>query len=62
MTGFWDFSVRTYGRPGVAEACLALQNRDGADVNMLMFAAWYGISAGPVPPARSSRCARCAPG
>ena len=25
--GFWDFSVKTYGKPGVAEACLILQNR-----------------------------------
>lgn len=38
--GFWGFSVALYGRPGVAEACLALQDRFGADVNMLLLGFW----------------------
>jgi uncharacterized protein (TIGR02444 family) len=29
---FWRFSLRTYRAPGVAEACLALQDGCGADV------------------------------
>lgn len=37
---FWDFSLALYARPGVAEACLRLQARHGADVNLLFFAAW----------------------
>ena len=38
----WDFSLRLYGEPGVAEACLALQDRLGADVNLLLFCCWAG--------------------
>ena len=34
---FWDFSVALYGRPDVASACLALQDRHGLDVNLLLF-------------------------
>jgi uncharacterized protein (TIGR02444 family) len=29
-----------YGRPGVAPACLALQDRFGCDVNLVLFALW----------------------
>jgi uncharacterized protein (TIGR02444 family) len=36
----WDFAVAIYGRDGVQDACLALQNRLGADVNMMMFCLW----------------------
>lgn len=36
----WDFAVSTYRRAGVAECCLRLQDRAGADVNMLLTAAW----------------------
>ncbi|HEX6103216.1 MAG TPA: TIGR02444 family protein, partial [Alphaproteobacteria bacterium] len=39
---FWSFSVALYGRPGVAPACLALQDRFGCDVNLLLFAIWAG--------------------
>jgi len=37
---FWDFSLRFYQVPGVAESCLDLQDRDGADVNLVLFALW----------------------
>ena len=37
---FWDFSTALYARPGVAAACLRLQDRHGADVNILLFAVW----------------------
>ena len=40
MSDFWDYSVATYRRPGVAEACLDLQDRGGADVNLLLFCCW----------------------
>ncbi len=36
----WDFMVTTYKEPGVEKACLALQSRLGADVNMVMFCIW----------------------
>ncbi len=37
---FWSFSIELYGRPGVAPAALALQDRFGCDVNLLLFAIW----------------------
>jgi uncharacterized protein (TIGR02444 family) len=40
----WTFAVNLYGAPGVAEACLALQDRYGCDVNVLLFAAWMGAA------------------
>ena len=39
---FWDFSLATYGMDGVADACIALQEAHGADVNVLLFCAWAG--------------------
>jgi uncharacterized protein (TIGR02444 family) len=39
---FWDFSLLVYHRLGVAEACLALQDRHGLDVNLLLFCCWAG--------------------
>lgn len=47
---FWDFSVALYAKPGVAPACLDLQERHGIDVNALMFCVWLGTSGrGPAP-------------
>ncbi len=34
---FWRFSLRFYGRPGMADACLALQDAAAADVNLVLF-------------------------
>lgn len=39
---FWDFSVRVYRLPQVSQTCLRLQNEHGLDVNLLLFALWYG--------------------
>jgi len=55
VESFWDYSVRTYRTPGVSEACLALQNDQGADVNMLLFCCWVGASVGPFDDALFSR-------
>ncbi len=41
-TPFWDFSLGVYARSGVAPACLALQDRHGLDVNLLLFCCWAG--------------------
>ncbi len=38
----WDFSLSLYDRPGVAGACLALQDRHGLDVNLLLLCSWAG--------------------
>ncbi len=47
-SGFWDFSVRAYNRPGVADACLALQDQHGLDVNLLLYCCWIGASRGAI--------------
>ncbi len=39
---FWRFSLRVYRMPGVAQACLELQERCDADVNLLLFCGWCG--------------------
>lgn len=36
-SAFWDFSLRFYAEPGVAAACLELQDGGGADVNVLLY-------------------------
>lgn len=36
-SAFWQFSLAFYARPGVAEACLALQDDTGADVNVMFY-------------------------
>jgi uncharacterized protein (TIGR02444 family) len=38
--GLWAFSLALYARPGVAAACLTLQDRFGADVNLLLLGFW----------------------
>ena len=43
---FWEFSLRVYGGEGVAEACLALQDESGADVNVVLYCCWVGTSGG----------------
>jgi uncharacterized protein (TIGR02444 family) len=37
---FWRFSVKFYAVPGVAPACIELQDRAGVDVNVLFFLLW----------------------
>jgi uncharacterized protein (TIGR02444 family) len=37
---FWRFSLEFYRQPGVAEACLELQEEGGVDVNLLLFLLW----------------------
>jgi uncharacterized protein (TIGR02444 family) len=41
---FWTFSLAFYGRPGVAAACLALQDEHGLDVNLVLLCCWLGWS------------------
>ena len=36
----WAFSLERYGRPGVSEACLALQDRLRVDVNVVLLCLW----------------------
>jgi uncharacterized protein (TIGR02444 family) len=37
---FWRFSLRYYRQPGVGDACIALQDSAGVDVNLLLFLLW----------------------
>jgi uncharacterized protein (TIGR02444 family) len=39
---FWRFSLALYARPGVADALIALQDRAGLDVNLILFGLWVG--------------------
>ena len=41
---FWNFSLEVYGGDGAARACLDLQERRGADVNLLLYCTWLGAS------------------
>jgi uncharacterized protein (TIGR02444 family) len=38
---FWRFSLRFYRQPKVADACIALQEQAGVDVNLLLFLLWH---------------------
>jgi len=43
---FWRFSLAFYARPGMADALIALQDRAGLDVNLMLFALWRGALHG----------------
>ncbi len=45
---FWQFSLAVYGREGAGRACLSLQDRLGADVNLLLFCCWLGAARGRI--------------
>ena len=38
--GFWDWALAAYASPGVAEACLDLQDAHDQNVPLLLWAAW----------------------
>ena len=38
---FWRFSLQFYRLPKVADACIALQEEAGVDVNLLLFLLWH---------------------
>jgi len=54
MTAFppnaaWDFALRLYRAPGIAPACLDLQERHGVDVTLMLFCLWHGtVSDAPL--------------
>ena len=39
---FWNYSLKLYAVAAVADACLSLQERARADVNLLLFCCWRG--------------------
>jgi uncharacterized protein (TIGR02444 family) len=40
---FWEFSLDFYARPGVAQACIGLQDEAAVDVNLLLFCIWSAL-------------------
>lgn len=40
MTELWPWAVAAYARPGVADACLQLQDEQGQNVPLLLWALW----------------------
>jgi uncharacterized protein (TIGR02444 family) len=40
---FWRFSLMAYGRPGVADALIGLQDRGGHNVNLILYGLWLGL-------------------
>ena len=38
--GLWEWTLRAYGRDGVPEACLALQDAHGQNTSLLLWAVW----------------------
>jgi uncharacterized protein (TIGR02444 family) len=44
--GLWRFSLAFYGCPGVANALIALQDRAGCNVNLVLFGVWAGVCVG----------------
>jgi uncharacterized protein (TIGR02444 family) len=52
---FWRFSLRFYRVPGVADACIALQDGCGVDVNLLLFLLWLACDGRQVANADARR-------
>lgn len=42
--GLWDETLQAYGRPGVPEACLTLQDSWGQNTSLLLWAVWAEIA------------------
>src|SRR5712692_5839709 len=58
---FWRFSLRFYRRPGVADACIALQDGCVVDVNILLFFLGLALARRRVPSAAAAAvCAKVA--
>ncbi len=45
---FWDWALEAYARPGVAEACLELQDSHRQSVPYLLWAAWAASEGRPL--------------
>jgi uncharacterized protein (TIGR02444 family) len=46
---FWRFSLRLYRQPGVADACITLQDGCDVDVNIMLFFLWLATERRRVP-------------
>lgn len=50
VTPFWQFSLKFYRQTGVSDACIALQDGCGIDVNLLLFLLWLASERRQVSP------------
>src|SRR5687767_2126598 len=48
---FWRFSLAFYRQPNVADACIALQEEAGVDVNLLLYLLWQAQQRRQLSPA-----------
>ncbi|MFI4950743.1 MAG: TIGR02444 family protein [Caulobacterales bacterium] len=55
--GLWDWTLEAYARPGVPDACLALQDRHRQNTSLLLWAVW-AEAADPALLARAADVAR----
>jgi uncharacterized protein (TIGR02444 family) len=51
-TSLWQFSLQVYRKPGVAQACVALQDAHGVDVNLLLCLLWLAADRRRLPAAQ----------
>lgn len=49
-TPFWRFSLNFYRQTGVSDACIALQDGCGVDVNLLLFLFWLASESRQLSP------------
>jgi uncharacterized protein (TIGR02444 family) len=50
ITPFWRFSLSFYRQAGVSDACIALQDGCGIDVNLLLFLLWLASESRQLTP------------
>ena len=55
--GIWDWALEAYARPGVPEACLALQDAHGQNTSLLLWAV-FAEARDPLLLARAAEAAR----
>lgn len=54
----WRYACALYDAPGVAEACLAAQDRHGLNVNLALWACWLGAAGVALTPERVAQAHR----
>jgi len=57
VSDFWNFSLQTYAKPEIASLCLELQERFGADVNLVLFMLWAASRGRRLEPAEIEKLA-----
>ena len=57
-TPFWRFSLKFYRQAGVSDACIALQDGCGVDVNLLLFLFWLASRRPAIVGRRSQKTRR----